>query len=111
MWEIEDPEIRVVTLDFGGSGGARFRASQPYREDLVIGTTGGDVGDEIRRLEEIARTHYEDRNFVSLRRPTENEAAISLFFDFAEFTEWKPMVRSGAEYHLMLNSQVVVAAI
>ena len=28
-----------------------------------------------------------------------------------EFTEWKPMVRSGSEYPLMLNSEFVVVPI
>jgi hypothetical protein len=80
-----------------------------YRENLIIGATEGEIDEQIDRLSAIAREHYDDRTVVSIRRLSEDETPISLFFDFAEFTEWKPLVRSGASYHLMLNSRFVVA--
>jgi len=78
-----------------------------YREELVIGTTEGEIDEQIDRLSTIARDHYDDLA-VSIRPASENEEPISLFFDFAEFAEWKPLVRSGGRYHVVLDSRFVV---
>jgi hypothetical protein len=79
-----------------------------YIDDLIVGTTEGETAEQIDRLSRIARDHYDDHTVVSIRPLSEDETPISLFFDFAEFTEWKPLVRGGTSYRLMLNSRFVV---
>jgi hypothetical protein len=79
-----------------------------YRGEWVIGTAEGAIDEQVERLSALARAHFDDKTAVCVRPVSENENPISFFFDFAEFTEWKPLARSGQEYHLMLNSKFVV---
>jgi len=78
-------------------------------QDIVVGSSEGEHGEQLKELETLLRTYYEDRSTAELRPISSNERVISLYLDSAEFIEWQALVFDASEYRLLIDSKYVIS--
>jgi hypothetical protein len=64
--------------------------------------------EQLKRIEEILRKNYQNNSPASIRRPAANEEIIRLFIGINEFTDWKALIKTNADYLLMLEEEFLI---
>lgn len=103
--------LRDAALLFHWNAPANVLGDAPeirIEHDIVVGSSEGDHRVQLKELETLVRTYYEDRATAELRPISSNERVISLYLDSAEYIEWQAMVFDGSEYRLLIDSQYVI---
>lgn len=110
---IQPLSFRDATLLFHWDAPENVLGQPPeirVRHDIVVGSSEGDHVEQLRRMEDLMKSQYEDQTIAQLRGVASNEQVITFYLDGAEFIEWKAMVFDGSEYRLLVDSKYVVAA-
>lgn len=84
---------------------------KPEKKALAIASSEGELDDQLNKVEELLRVHYDDRRTAHLRPVTPDDKIISIFLDAADFIEWKPLVKSKAGWMLRLEDDFVIEPI
>ena len=103
--------LREAALLFHWNAPAEVLGDPPairIDQDIVVGSSEGDHREQLERLGNLLRTHYEDKSVAQLRPALSNERVISLYLDSAEFIEWEALVFDGSKYRLLVDSKYVI---
>lgn len=104
--------MQEATLLFQWGAPAHILGEPPSvhaRRDMILGSSGGDYGEYVKRLETLMREQYQDESSVTLRGILAQEQVIIFYLDAEEFTEWGGLVYDGSVYRLLIDSTYVVA--
>lgn len=74
----------------------------------VIASSEGEANEQLQRIEKILRDNYENNSAANIRLPLSEEEIIYLFIDVPEFSDWQALIRTGKDYHLLLDEEFVV---
>lgn len=74
----------------------------------IVAASNGESEQILQKLEAVLRRDYENRSPAILRPPASGDEVVSLFVDEFEFADWRALVRSNNETHLILDGRFIV---
>lgn len=78
------------------------------KKNMVVGASKDEALENLKRIEQILKTNYENDSPALIRKPMDNEEPIYLFIDANEFIDWQALVKNGEDCFLFLEENFVV---